>query len=275
MTDDAVDPIDAARAREYALLAALLAGAPSSALLSDIARIEGDETPLGRAHAALAEAASQATVTSVEREYFDLFVGLGRGDLLPYASYYLTGFLNERPLSRLREDLAALGIERVENNFEPEDHAATLCEIMAGLAAGRFQATPEAQRAFFEKHVAPWMGRLFADMEDAANAKFYRSVGSLGRQFLEIEARGVYVRELTGGSWSGRDAMKDEKKTTVGRRDFLRNVGIGAVGAGATLATPLISSAQADSENNDEKRKARYKETDHVKTYYRVNRYPA
>ena len=85
--------------------------------------------------------------------------------LLPYASYYLTGFLNERPLSRLREDLAALGIERVENNFEPEDHAATLCEIMAGLADGRFAASPEAQRAFFEKHVAPWIGRLFADME--------------------------------------------------------------------------------------------------------------
>jgi TorA maturation chaperone TorD len=188
LKDDAVDPIDAARAREYALLAALLVGAPSSALLSEIARLEGDETSLGRAHAALAEAASEATAASVEREYFDLFVGLGRGELLPYASYYLTGFLNERPLSRLREDLALLGIERVEDHFEPEDHAATLCEIMAGLAAGHFQATPAAQRAFFEKHVAPWMGRLFADMEGAANAKFYRSVGLLGRQLLEIEA---------------------------------------------------------------------------------------
>ena len=69
--------------------------------------------------------------------------------------------------------------------------------------------------------------------------------------------------------------MKNEQKATVGRRDFLRKVGIGTVGAGATLATPLISSAKADSENNEEKRKARYKETDHVKTYYRVNRYPA
>ena len=68
--------------------------------------------------------------------------------------------------------------------------------------------------------------------------------------------------------------MKDEKKTTGGRRDFLRKVGIGAVGAGATLATPLITPAQADSESDQEKRKARYKETDHVKTYYRVNRYP-
>ena len=108
--------------------------------------------------------------------------------MLPYASYYLTGFLHERPLSRLRGDLASLGIERAWTNLEPEDHAATLCEIMAGLATGRFPASPEVQRAFFEKHVAPWMGRLFADMESAANAKFYRSVGSLGRLFLEIEA---------------------------------------------------------------------------------------
>jgi hypothetical protein len=68
--------------------------------------------------------------------------------------------------------------------------------------------------------------------------------------------------------------MKNEKKATVGRRDFLRKVGVGAVGAGATLATPLNAPARADSENNDEKRKARYQETDHVKAYYRVNRYP-
>jgi TorA maturation chaperone TorD len=184
--DDAVDPVDAARAREYTLLAALLSSPPSNELLGEIAQLCGDGTPLGRAHAALAEAAS--ATAEVEREYFDLFVGLGRGELLPYGSYYLTGFLNERPLSRLRDDLAALGIERVENNFEPEDHAATLCEIMAGLAAGRFLASQEVQRRFFEKHVAPWLGRLFADMETAASAKFYRPVGALGRLFLEIEA---------------------------------------------------------------------------------------
>jgi hypothetical protein len=69
--------------------------------------------------------------------------------------------------------------------------------------------------------------------------------------------------------------MSDEKQATVGRRDFLRKVGIGTVGAGATLATPLVGSAEADSESNDEKRKARYKESDHVKAFYRVNRYPA
>jgi TorA maturation chaperone TorD len=186
--DDAVDPTDAARAQEYTLLATLLSSAPSAALLEQIAQLHGDATPLGRAHATLAEAASVAAVSEVEREYFDLFVGLGRGELLPYASYYLTGFLNERPLARLRDDLAALGIERVEGNFEPEDQAATLCEIMAGLAAARFPVPPEAQRAFFEKHVSRWMGRFFADMEKAENAKFYRSVGTLGRNFLEIES---------------------------------------------------------------------------------------
>lgn len=185
--DDAVDPVDAARAEEYALLATLLASAPSNALLDQIAQLRGDVTPLGRAHAAVAEVASRVVATEIEHEYFDLFVGLGRGELLPYASYYLTGFLNERPLSRLRDDLAALGIERVDNNSEPEDHAATLCEIMAGLAAGRFPVEPEAQRAFFEKQIAPWMGRMFADMERATNARFYRPVGALGRLFLEIE----------------------------------------------------------------------------------------
>jgi TorA maturation chaperone TorD/DNA-binding transcriptional regulator YdaS (Cro superfamily) len=186
--DHAMDPLDAARAQEYALLATLLSSAPSRALLERIAQLRYDATPLGRGHAALADAAAIAVAADVEREYFDLFVGLGRGEVLPYASYYLTGFLNERPLSRLRDDLAALGIERVADNFEPEDHAATLCEIMAGFAAGRFAASPEAQRAFFEKHVSRWMSRLFTDIEKAESAKFYRSVGTLGRVFLDIES---------------------------------------------------------------------------------------
>lgn len=68
--------------------------------------------------------------------------------------------------------------------------------------------------------------------------------------------------------------MRDDKKTAVDRRDFLRKVGIGTVGAGTTLTTPLMTAAQADSESDDEKRKARYRETDDVKKYYRVNRYP-
>ena len=183
----AVDPVDAGRAHQYLLLASLLSAPPSKKLLGAITKLEGDDTPLGRAHAALAEAAQNAVAGAVEREYFDLFIGVGRGEILPYASYYLTGFLHERPLARLRGDLATFGIERVENNPEPEDNAATLCEIMAGFADGRFEASHEQQRQFFEQHIAPWIGRMFADLEKAEAAKFYRSVGTLGRLFMEIE----------------------------------------------------------------------------------------
>src|SRR5262249_41666178 len=149
-----------ARAQEYALLAALLARAPDGELLRRLARLQVDASPLGLAHAALARAAADATAEQVGREYFELFIGLGRGELLPYGSYYLTGFLHERPLARLRGDLAALGIARQEGNAEPEDHAAILCEIMSGIAGGQFEASREAERQLFEKHLRPWIGRF-------------------------------------------------------------------------------------------------------------------
>jgi TorA maturation chaperone TorD len=182
-----VDEIDLARAREYALLSALIARAPDADLLARLARLGGDASPLGLAHVALGEAAARIELGAVEREYFNLFIGLGRGELLPYASYYLTGFLNERPLARLRDDLAAFGVERVDGNYEPEDHAATLCEIMAAFAGGRFAAHDGAERRLFEKHMAPWMGRFFADLEHAEAADFYRHVGTLGRLFMDVE----------------------------------------------------------------------------------------
>jgi TorA maturation chaperone TorD len=182
-----VDEVDAARAQEYALLSALLERAPDAALLERMAGMHGDTSPLGVAHIALAEAASQATIKRVEREFFDLFIGMGRGELMPYGSYYLTGFLNERPLARLREDLGKLGIERTDGNAEPEDHAATLCEIMSGLANGRFGVPAGSDQQIFEKHLAPWMGRFFADLERADAARFYRSVGTIGRLLMDIE----------------------------------------------------------------------------------------
>jgi TorA maturation chaperone TorD len=182
-----VDEVDLARSHEYALLSALLARAPDADLLKRLARLGGDASPLGVAHVALAEAAANADVTKVEREYFNLFIGLGRGELLPYGSYYLTGFLNERPLARLRDDLAAIGVERVEGNYEPEDHAATLCEIMSGLAGGTLPAPEGMERRLFEKHMAPWIGRFFTDVERSDAANFYRHVGTVGRVFVEIE----------------------------------------------------------------------------------------
>jgi TorA maturation chaperone TorD len=184
---EGVDDLDAGRAQEYSLLSALLARAPDRALLERLATLRGDASPLGLAHAALAEAASRTTSERVEREYFDLFIGLGRGELLPYGSYYLTGFLHERPLARLRTDLGKLGIERAAGQAEPEDHAAILCEIMAGLASRRFQAPAGADRELFEAHLAPWIGRFFGDLEQAKAADFYRHVGALGRLFVNIE----------------------------------------------------------------------------------------
>jgi len=183
------DEVAAARAREYALLAAMLARAPDARLMQKLATLRGDATPLGVAHAALAQAASETTIERVEREYFDLFIGLGRGELLPYGSYYLTGFLHERPLARLRADLAPLGIERAEGNVEPEDHAATLCEIMAGILSGKLPAPEGADQQIFEKHLAPWIGRFFADLERAEAAHLYRHVGTLGRVFMDIESQ--------------------------------------------------------------------------------------
>ena len=182
-----VDEIDAARAQEYALLSALLARAPDAEFLARIAQLRSDASPLGIAHAALAEAASATNVGRVEREFFDLFIGLGRGELLPYGSYYLAGFLHERPLARLRDDLHALGIARADGQVEPEDHAAILCEIMAGLASRRFGAPAGSDQQIFEKHLAPWIGRFFVDLERAKAANFYHHVGTLGRAFIEIE----------------------------------------------------------------------------------------
>jgi len=184
---DRHDDIDVARTQEYALLAVLLARAPDAALLKRIAALRGDATPLGVAHATMARAADEVGVEKIAREFFDLFIGVGRGELLPYGSYYLTGFLNERPLARLRDDLVPLGIERVAQHGEPEDHAAVLCEIMAGLTGGRFSATVEQQQQIFERHLAPWIGRFFADLEAAEAANFYHHVGAIGRLFIEIE----------------------------------------------------------------------------------------
>jgi TorA maturation chaperone TorD len=182
-----VDDVEAARAEENSLLATLLAAAPSQVLLDRLATLRGDATPLGVAHAALSEAASRIPAERVEREYFNLFIGLGRGELMPYGSYYQSGFLHERPLARLRTQLRELGIERVEGKAEPEDHAAILCEIMASLIDGRLDTRPGADRELFEKHLSPWLGRFFSDLEQADAADFYRRVGALGRVFMDIE----------------------------------------------------------------------------------------
>jgi len=181
------DPLDLERARLFALLGRLLAGAPEAALLGKLAGLEADASPVGRALAALATAARETTEADCEHEYFDLFIGVGRGELLPFGSYYLTGFLHERPLADLRGDLARLGVERVDGVSEPEDHIAFECETLAGLLSGAFPCLPVEAGGFFARHLRPWAGRFFSDLEQAGSARFYRAVGTLGRVAIDIE----------------------------------------------------------------------------------------
>jgi TorA maturation chaperone TorD len=186
-SDDGVDEIDRARAQEYALLATLLSGGPTAEMIGRLALLGGDATPLGTAHAALGQAAARTDETKAAREFFDLFTGLGQGELLPYASHYLTGSLYGRPLAGLREAFQRLGIERKTGHSEPEDHVAILCEIMAGLVGGDIVGPLGSDRAFFDDHLASWIERFFADLEQAQSADFYARVGSLGRIFVSIE----------------------------------------------------------------------------------------
>ena len=185
-----IDEFDAHRAQEYSLLAMLLSRSPDAAALNRIARLRGDAIPLGLAHVALAQAAGNASAERISREYFTLFIGVGRGDLLPYGSYYLTGFLNERPLARLREELPSA---RTVSNA-PRDRWSRritlrpFAKIMAGMASGQFPTTGRMQQDLFEKDPPPWwVRRFFVDLERAAAAEFYRQVGTLGRLFLETE----------------------------------------------------------------------------------------
>ena len=184
-----VDPEDELRARIYRLLARLLEGPADQTLLDVAAGLKGDETPLGAGIRTLAAHAMRATPAAVAEEYFELFVGIGRGELVPYASYYLTGFLNERPLARLRGEMAELGIARAAGVTEPEDHIAALCQMMAGLIEGSFDAPAglAVQRRFFERHMAAWAPRFFTDLETARAAVLYAPVGAIGGAFMAIE----------------------------------------------------------------------------------------
>ena len=182
---------DQLRAGWYALLAQLLSREPGDQLLQMLRGLEGDESELGKGIRALAAAARGTTVESARQEYFDLFVGLGQGELLPYASYYLTGFLNEKPLARLRGDMARLHIARADDVSEPEDHIASLCEMMAGLITGGFGAPAELaeQHQFFDTHIGCWAPRFFEDLQGAQSAVLYMPVGTIGRLFMAIEAQ--------------------------------------------------------------------------------------
>jgi TorA maturation chaperone TorD len=184
---------DVLRAHWYGLLAAVLRAAPERARLDQLAGLVGDETDFGTDVSALADAAQAALAAdpkALEQEHFDLFTGVGRGELLPYGSYYLAGFLYEKPLAQLRADMRRLGIARAEGVHEPEDHIAAVMEMMSGLITGAFGAAADlaTQRQFFAAHLGSWAPRFFEDLETAECAGFYRSVGRVGRRFLAIES---------------------------------------------------------------------------------------
>ncbi len=182
---------DRLRAGWYSLLARLLAAPADDEVLAVLRGLGDDETELGAALRALKAAAGAVSPGAVEQEFFDLFVGVGQGELVPYGSYYLTGFLHEKPLARLRDDMAALGIARSEGIAESEDHIAALCDMMAGLITGAFGAPADlaTQRKFFGDHIGCWAPRFFENLEAATSAAFYMPVGTLGRLFMAVESQ--------------------------------------------------------------------------------------
>jgi TorA maturation chaperone TorD len=180
------------RANTYSLLGALLAAPPSQSLIQLLTRITpaevGGGDQLAAAWEVLRLAGERASVESLDDEYHALFVGIGRGELVPYGSWYMTGFLMDQPLAVLRRDLAELGFERQENIKEPEDHVSALLETM-GLLIGDGDTSVNVQRRFFQSHMGPWMKTFFLDLQKASTARFYRAVGQFGEQFIEFEQK--------------------------------------------------------------------------------------
>ena len=178
------------RAACYGLLAAVLRQPPNQDILDYIGQLSGDSSQtadeLLLSMSALGLAAGLHDPQMLDDEYHDLFIGLGRGEVVPYGSWYLTGFLQEKPLSDLRCDLSALGFTRSDDTKEPEDHAAALCEIMQMLVSESQQF--EVQQKFFNTHLAPWIDRFFADLATSPSAVFYQTVARFGTAFVAFES---------------------------------------------------------------------------------------
>ena len=184
---------DMLRGNVYGLLARVLAAPMSDETLEMVRSLEGgdDDTELGRALETLGVLAARTPRGKAEDEYTSLFYGTGAGgEMMPYASFYETGFIYDRPLAELRKDMIDLGIERSGTTVEPEDHIATLCEIMHGLITGAFGAPVriERQRQFFQRHIANWVGQFLEDLEEAESAVLYMPIGTVGKLFIAVEA---------------------------------------------------------------------------------------
>lgn len=184
---------DTARADLYGLLASLFYRAPDAGLLHQIATSQTHDmvdSALGDAWKGLVDAAASMLTEDVEAEYTTLFLGVGKPDILLYGSYHLTGFLNEKPLVTLRDDLARYGLERDAAVSETEDHLATLCEVMRYLIGGEDPTISNLQEQgqFFARHLKPWVGGLCDQIEAHPAAVFYKQASRLLRTFVEVEA---------------------------------------------------------------------------------------
>lgn len=180
---------EALRANLYRLVSVLLSREPSAETLQYVRGLTAGDTELGAAVARLSKCARGVTPDQLADEYFTLFIGVGRGVLVPYGSYYLTGFLHEKPLAKLRDDMTALGLVRDPTLKEPEDHISGVLEVMAGLIDGSFgePASLEVQRQFYDRHVASWVPHFFKDLANADQSEFFAAVGGLGQAFIRIE----------------------------------------------------------------------------------------
>lgn len=195
-----VDETEQARAGLYRLLGASLSHPPTAELIDALRRLPVDEdggviaVALGR----VARSAAATSLAAARRDYDALFLGIARGELVPYASFYLTGFLHDRPLARLREDLATMGLEAAPGHSDPEDHAGTVCEVMAGLIDGGHgvQQPLDGQHRFFERHLAPWLGRFFEDLAAAQGVELYAAIGALGAALLAVERLAFQMEAL-------------------------------------------------------------------------------
>lgn len=182
-TDEAL-----ARAQVYHLLGTLLAASPDQAILDAVGTLaieDGADAPFVEALREMRSEATKIKPDALQGEFFKLFIGLGRGELLPYASWYVQGALMERILAALRQDLKRMGFERRAEVREPEDHVAALCETMGMIITEPGLSLEEF--VFFETYIGSWMGKFFEDLEAAEGAEFYAVVGRLGRQFIDIE----------------------------------------------------------------------------------------
>jgi TorA maturation chaperone TorD len=190
-----------ARAELYGLLAQLWLAPPDAGLRARLATAS-DTAPQPGGHLEapwrdLLAALCATDPAAAADEHDALFGGVGKPEVLPYGSYYLAGFLNERPLAQLRTDLAALGLTRDPARLETEDHVAYLFEVMRWLIAGDRPEVChlEQQRRFFRAHLQPWVGRLCETVQAHPRALVWRAVAALTAAFIEVEAEGFDLLE--------------------------------------------------------------------------------